>query len=155
MNLSQDINRFTSRVDRWSDKHHPYVLEYIRIAFGIVVMIMAFSFTLKKDLIDGIVANANWPYLTRGMIQAVNFGQVVLGIMIALGLFTRVTSMLLIPLLIATIALLSTLAGFLPIYSQISMYLFFLVASMFFMVYGAGHYSIDHFRKTSSSENTN
>src|SRR5687768_14257928 len=123
MNLSHDINKMTGKVDRWSDKHHPYVLEYLRIIFGIVVVVQAFSLSLQKDLIDGMVANSNWDYMTRMLVQAVNFGHIILGILIAIGLFTRTASLILIPMLVATIAFYSTLSGFLPIYGQISLYL--------------------------------
>ena len=97
------------KVEVWGDSHHPKYLDIIRIALGIFLMLKGIAFMENSAYLKQIIEDQTVINISTGMLMAivyyVTFVHLVGGVLIALGIFTRLSSLLQIPIVLAAVFL--------------------------------------------------
>ncbi len=138
MNLLQQINE-------WSIKHNPTWLVLVRVTLGISLFIKGFSFikdisSLEKSIVDTFLSpNAGWLTTIIPWIHLLG------GSMIIAGLFTRLATLIQIPILLGAVFIVNAKKGFLAAESDLLFSIIILVLLLFFLVEGGGRMSLDNY----------
>ena len=135
------------KVEIWGDSHHPKYLDVIRVALGIFLTLKGIAFMensvyLKQVIEDQTVINVSTPML-MAIVYYVTFVHLVGGILITLGVLTRLSAILQIPIVLAAVFLtgifheaINTLA-----WPSITA----LILLMLFAIIGSGPLSLDKY----------
>ncbi|MFC5270415.1 DoxX family protein [Adhaeribacter terreus] len=143
MHVTDDINHMTRNIDKWAVKHHPYVLEYLRIALGVFIFIKGIMFVSDYRSLQHMIEISQFKGYASGIAHLIAFAHLAGGPMIALGLKTRFACLVQIPILIGAVLFTSFGKG---IYAE-NYYLveaaITLILLIFFAFYGSGYLSLD------------
>src|SRR5690606_4764314 len=103
MHVTDDLNNMTRNIDRWAVKHHPYVLEYLRIALGIFIFVKGVMFISDYRGLQHMIEMSQFKGYASGIAHLIAFAHLAGGPMIALGLKTRFACLVQIPILIGAV----------------------------------------------------
>src|SRR6185437_6865313 len=97
------------KVEIWGDRHHPKLLDIVRIALGVFLLLKGIAFmensNYLKDLIENQTIVNISPDLLMAIVYYVTFVHLVGGILISLGILTRLSCILQIPVVLAAVLL--------------------------------------------------
>jgi putative oxidoreductase len=97
------------KIEVWGDNHHPKILDVIRIALGVFLLLKGIAFmensNYLKDLIENQTIVNISPDLLMAIVYYVTFVHLVGGILISLGILTRLSCILQIPVVLAAVLL--------------------------------------------------
>ena len=96
MNLSQ-------KLDRWAYPHHPRWIELLRIALGIILFLKGFLFIQDTESLVEMLKNSRFEWVSFALAHYVAFAHLVGGVMIAIGLLTRLAVAFQIPILLGAV----------------------------------------------------
>ncbi|MBB5394997.1 DoxX family protein [Mucilaginibacter sp. AK015] len=96
-----------NKVETWGDKHHPAILDILRILLGIFLFLKGLTFMqninyLRWIIEDQQVINLS-PVFLKAVMYYVIFVHMTGGVLIALGLLTRLSSLLQLPIVISAL----------------------------------------------------
>jgi len=135
------------RLEHWGDTHHPRWLDFIRIALGIYLIIKGVQFLNNmSELVSAVGNTISFDSFALIMVShVVVFAHIAGGLMIALGLFTRIACIIQIPILVGALLFLRSNEGALAPYSQWIMTVLTLLLVCLFTIVGNGRWSVEHF----------
>jgi uncharacterized membrane protein YphA (DoxX/SURF4 family) len=134
---------YLQRMEYWGEAHHPRYLDIIRIALGIFLCIKGVEFANNSALISESLQNRFEfnGFLNIMLVHYVIFAHIVGGFLIAVGLLTRLSCLLQIPILLG--ALIFVNWNMMNYFSQFILALITLLLLCYFMVIGSGPWSLD------------
>ncbi len=136
---------WTHQIERWADKHHPKWIDYLRILLGIILMLKGITLIINREQ---VILN-----MEMSSIDVFSFlvtSQYVLvfyiagGLLVAIGLLTRVMVLFQIPILAATIIFIDYHKGLFALNSELIYSVLILGLLLFYLVYGSGKFSVDY-----------
>jgi uncharacterized membrane protein YphA (DoxX/SURF4 family) len=133
------------KVRSWGDLHHPKVLDVIRILLGFFLFVKGLEFFKNAAYLRYLIIENNIirqpPGLISALIIYVTYVHLVGGIMIILGLFTRLAALLQIPIVFGAVFFVNLLSS----YVNSDLWLSILVLSLLslFVIMGSGPLSLD------------
>lgn len=131
---------FLHRIELWGDRHHPKWLDIIRIALGLFLCYKGVDVLLNMSDITNMMANrasfSSFAFLLAGHYAA--FAHIIGGILLALGLFTRLACLIQIPVLIGAIIFLTGNQDMLRPYSELFLSVLILLLLIYFLIVGNG-----------------
>lgn len=133
------------KIEDWADRHHPKWIDLLRILLGIVLIIKGITLILNKDQVILMMEKSNidvFSFLVSS--QYVIAFYIAGGLLIAIGLMTRVVSLLEIPIIIGTIIFINYHQGLFALNSDLGYLLLILFLLLFFLFYGSGPISVDY-----------
>jgi len=139
MHVTDNLNHMTSDIDRWAIKHHPYVLEYLRIALGMFILIKGVMFIADYRGLQHMIETSHFIGYASGMAHLIAFAHLAGGPMIAMGLKTRFACLVQIPILIGAVIFTSFGAENYPLFEAAIT----LILLIFYAFYGSGFLSVD------------
>ena len=133
------------KMDAWSAKHYSSWLLIIRITLGICLFIKGFEFLrnislLEKD-ITAIFMKKNAYWLTT----IIPWLHILGGTMIIAGLYTRLSSLVQIPILLGAIFIVNAKKIFFINEADLLFSIVILILLLFFLIDGGGRLSLDHY----------
>ncbi len=131
------------KIEYWGDSHHPRWLDIIRIALGIVIFLKGGMFLADTTALRELIEDAHIQVYTWGAVHYVAFAHLVGGILIALGLLTRVAVAFQLPVLFVAVFFVNITRGLTFLNSELWVSLVVLVLLLVFFVVGSGPYSLD------------
>jgi putative oxidoreductase len=135
------------KIERWGDNHHPMVLDLIRIALGVFLLLKGLAFMENSAFLKDMIENQNVVAISSGLLMTlvyyVTFAHLVGGALIAMGILTRFASIIQIPILVAAIFLTDFFQS--PINSLVWPSLTALALLVLFMIIGSGPLSLDRY----------
>jgi len=136
-------------VEKWGNSHRPGFLDIFRIALGVFLTYKGLYFITHMHELEMTAAGANTYFAGATVAHYVIFAHILGGPMIAFGLYTRIVSLIQLPILLGAVFLVNSPKGFLSLgqHMELWMSLIVLVGLVVFMVFGAGRYSIDAKRR--------
>lgn len=141
------------KIETWGNAHHPVALDPVRIALGVFLLFKGISFMNNTYTIHNILVNQNVIGLSDSalmfFVYTVAFIHLTGGIMIALGILTRIASMLQVPIMLAAVILSN--AVHLPVNTETTLAVIVLVLLIVFSIIGSGKLSIE---KIMENQNT-
>lgn len=136
------------RVEHWGDKHHPNWLSVVRILLGIFLMYVGVRFVQDRDaLISMINQNPNLATLSIFLGHYVVFAHTVGGLFIAMGLLTRFSALVNIPVLLGAVFFVHSPTGLFTVYPVVGISLLVLFLLIFFLIEGSGRISVDEYMR--------
>jgi len=142
------------RIENWGNTHHPAVIDVLRIALGIFLLLKGIAFMQNTADLKGLIESQDAFEFSSGMLVAlvyyVTFAHMVGGIMIALGILTRVSSIIQIPIVLGAVFVNDMLLS--AINTQLWLSIVALVLLVMFMIIGSGPLSLDKYFGNLSNE---
>ena len=135
------------KIENWGDAHHPAILDVVRIALGIFLFMKGMAFMDNTaDLRSIIEAQDNIifpPSAIMALVYYVTFAHMVGGIMITLGILTRFSSIIQIPIVLGAVFVNDVLLS--PINTQLWYSVVALILLVIFIIIGSGPLSLDRY----------
>ena len=135
------------KIEYWADHHHPVWLDAIRIVLGLVLITKGVAFIInRQEVIQKLTSS------TTGMSEFVAFyaGHYVIvafivgGLFVAIGFITRWALLFQLPAILGEIIMVDFHRNFFALNSQFNYLILVLVLMIFFILYGSGKISFDH-----------
>ena len=131
------------KVELWADHHHPQWVDFFRIILGLVLIAKAVFYIGNSDLITSLIENNKMQFLSFMASQYIIGILLIGGLLIAVGLITRVIILFELPILIASIFLINLPESFSAINADLIYSIITLFLLLFFLFYGSGPFSVD------------
>lgn len=135
----------TNKISSWGDRHHPKILDIIRMIFGAFLVFKGIVFFndagYLRDLILEKEAINQPPAVITAIIYYVTYIHILGGGLICLGLYTRLWALLELPILFGAVFLVNISAPF--VYSELWLAILSLALVCLFLVIGSGPLSLD------------
>ena len=142
------------KIENWGDTHHPAVIDVLRIALGIFLLLKGVAFMENTADLKSIIESQDSVELSSGVLMAlvyyVTFAHMVGGIMIALGILTRFSAIIQIPIVLGAVFVNDQLLS--PINTQLWFSVIALGLLVIFMIIGSGPLSLDRYFGSLSNE---
>ncbi len=132
------------RIEHWGDTHHPRWLDILRIALGIVIFLKGVTFLADTESLRRLIEETQIQIYTWGVVHYIAFAHLVGGILIAIGLLTRVAIGFQLPVLIGAVFFVNITRGLSFLNSELWISVVVLVLLLVFFIVGSGPYSLDH-----------
>lgn len=133
-------------VEKWGNSHRPGFLDVFRIALGVFLTYKGLDFITNMDELEMTTSGVNVAFAGAAMAHYIVFAHILGGPLIAFGLFTRIVSLIQMPILIGAVIFVNYKGLF---GSSLELWLSLVVLGglIVFMIFGAGKYSIDEKRR--------
>jgi uncharacterized membrane protein YphA (DoxX/SURF4 family) len=147
---------FVKKINSWGDRHHPWILDIIRIVLGLFLLNKGIAFLQNSGYLRDVILEKEAinqpPALISAIVFYVSYIHVLGGGLLALGLFTRLWALLQFPVVFAAVFLVNIIRP----YVVAELWLSILVLSLLalFIVIGSGPLSLDHLLKRESGKIT-
>ena len=138
-----------TNVERWGNSHRPGFLDFFRIVLGAFITYKGLYFVVHMDELQMTTSGINVYFAGMTLAHYVVFAHILGGPMIFFGLFTRIVSLIQLPILIGAVFMVNYPKGFLSIGQHMELWVSIVVLAglLVFMVFGAGRFSIDAKRR--------
>ncbi|MEN0052255.1 MAG: DoxX family protein [Mucilaginibacter sp.] len=135
------------KIENWGDTHHPKILDLVRIALGVFLLLKGIAFMdntayLKSLIDDQNVINLS-PTLLMILVYYVTFAHMVGGILIAVGILTRLGCIIQIPIVLGAVFLTGIFQE--PINAMAWPSITALILLVLFLILGSGPISLDNY----------
>jgi putative oxidoreductase len=135
------------KIEDWGDAHHPKVWDILRIILGIFLLLKGVAFMENTAELKGIIEGQDAVTFSSSALVAVvyyvTFAHMVGGAMIALGILTRLSSVIQLPIVFAAVFVNDMLLS--PINTQLWFSVVALALLLIFIVIGSGPLSLDRY----------
>jgi uncharacterized membrane protein YphA (DoxX/SURF4 family) len=135
------------KIENWGDTHHPKILDLVRIALGVFLLLKGIAFmentAYLKNIIDSQDVIDLSPIVLIILVYYVTFAHMVGGILIALGILTRLASIIQIPIVLGAVFLTSIFQE--PINTMAWPSITALILLVLFTILGSGPISLDKY----------
>ena len=134
------------KVENWGDRHHPKLVDIIRMLVGLLLVAKGYVYFnnagyIRELLIQNKLINES-PDIIILVIYYTTYVQLVGGILIFFGLFTRLACILQLPIIIGAIFIANILSPFFN--SELWLSVLVLALLFLFIIIGSGPWSVDH-----------
>jgi uncharacterized membrane protein YphA (DoxX/SURF4 family) len=136
-------------VERWGNSHRPGFLDFFRILLGCFITYKGMYFVVHMDALEMTASGVNVYFAGMTVAHYVVFAHILGGPLIVFGLFTRIVSLMQLPVLIGAVFMVNYPKGFLSIGQHMELWvsIVVLLGLIVFIVFGAGKFSIDAKRR--------
>jgi putative oxidoreductase len=135
------------KIEKWGDNHHPMVFDLIRIALGVFLLLKGLAFMENSAYLKDMIESQNVVAISSGLLMTivyyVTFAHLVGGALIAMGILTRFSCIIQIPILVAAIFLTDFFQS--PINNLVWPSITALALLVLFMIIGSGPLSLDRY----------
>ena len=136
-------------IEKWGNSHRPGFLDVFRIALGVFITYKGLYFITHMQELEMTTSGVNVYFAGAALAHYVIFAHILGGPLIAFGLFTRIVSLIQLPILIGAVFLVNYPKGQYSLGQHMELWLALvvLVGLIVFMIFGAGKFSIDAKRR--------
>ncbi|WP_295719622.1 DoxX family protein [Mucilaginibacter sp.] len=135
------------KIENWGDTHHPKILDLVRIALGVFLLLKGIAFMQNTAYLRHLIEDQDVvdlsPTLLMILVYYVTFAHMVGGILIALGIYTRLASIIQIPIVLGAVFLTSIFQE--PINTMAWPSITALILLVIFIILGSGPISLDRY----------
>ena len=138
-----------SNMESWGNSHRPGFLDFFRIAWGIFITYKGLHFITHMSELENTTAGISTWFAGAVLAHYIIFAHILGGPLIIAGLFTRIVSLLQIPILIGAVIFVNAPTGRLSLgnYMELWLSILVLIGLIVFVIFGAGRYSLDARRR--------
>jgi uncharacterized membrane protein YphA (DoxX/SURF4 family) len=135
------------KIEHWGDAHHPKILDLVRIALGVFLLLKGVTFMDNTAYLGNIIASQDVvnvsPDVLMLLVYYVTFAHMIGGILIAVGIMTRFASIIQIPIVLGAVFLTSIFKE--PINAMAWPSITALILLVVFTILGSGPISLDKY----------
>lgn len=133
----------TEKLDQWAYAHHPRWIDLLRIALGVILFLKGFFFIQDTSSVAALLKNSRFEWMSFALAHYVAFAHLVGGVMITIGLLTRLAIAIQLPILIGAVLFVNMRSGMVATNSELPFSILVLLLMIFFFIYGSGPSSAD------------
>lgn len=130
------------RINRWSAVHHPWWLIVFRVALGLTLFLKAIAFMRDSVLLHNLISSTFFSSYPEWMSLVVTWLHLLGGTFIIIGLFTRLTTLLMIPIIAFAVIFINWSGGNMQ---ELMFSIVTLLMLIFFFFEGGGPISVDNY----------
>ncbi len=136
-------------VEKWGNSHRPAFLDIVRIVLGVFITYKGAYFVTHMNDLEMMASGINNYFAGAYLAHYIVFAHVLGGPLIVMGLYTRIISLVQLPILIGAVFMVNYPRGYIALGNHMELWvsLLVLVGLIVMMVFGAGNYSIDAKRR--------
>lgn len=134
---------FIQKIERWGDKHHSRYMDIVRVALGLFLCYKAIFFLNNMSALIGLMGNNNMGFKSFNVVFLSQFIVIIHlmgGLLIAIGIHTRLASLIQIPILVGALVLMNNSNVYVTIWDTI-IAIITLILLIFFAIIGNGPWS--------------
>jgi uncharacterized membrane protein YphA (DoxX/SURF4 family) len=135
------------KIEKWGDNHHPQYLDIIRIALGVFLFLKGLGFMENTSYLRAVIENQSDitvpPDLLMALVYYVTFEHMVGGILIGIGMLTRFSSLMQIPVVFGAVFFINWFQS--PFNSDLLSSVIVLIFLFLFMIIGSGKLSLEKY----------
>jgi putative oxidoreductase len=133
------------QIRSWSVAHHPRWLVIVRIGLGLFLMAKGINFMHNSSIVDQLLYGSaeQGQTGTHWLTILITWANLLGGLMILIGMWTRLMCLLQIPILIGAIIFINSQKGGFAPGSELGLAIFSLLLVIFFLIEGSGPLSLD------------
>ncbi|TMI63011.1 MAG: DoxX family protein [Bacteroidetes bacterium] len=135
------------QLEKWSTTHHPRWLVFLRVALGISLFLKGITFLSNSVRLEGILLEAGISQYISWLALVITWLHLLCGVFIVIGLFTRLSTMIMIPILFFAVVFVNASHGIFAAESEFAFSLIILLMLIFFFIEGGGPVSMDDYFK--------
>lgn len=139
MNLLHTIHR----VEMYGDTHHPRWMDAFRILLGLVLLFKGIVFITDTKAIEEMLTQSGFFWGGLAAAHYIATAHLVGGILITIGLLTRVAVVFQLPILLGAVIFVNAPKGFFSVGGELELSIAALFLLIFFLLYGSGPFSVD------------
>ena len=141
-------------MNEWSRRHHPKWLAVLRIVLGLCLFIKGFVFIKNSVVLTGLISQTTLIQHASWLSAFIPWVHLLGGSMIIAGLFTRLSVLVQIPILLGAVFFVNAKLGVLATQSDLLFSIIVLLLLVFFFIEGGGPLSLDdYFRNAFKKDN--
>jgi uncharacterized membrane protein YphA (DoxX/SURF4 family) len=136
---------WTQQIEDWADHHHPIWIDFLRILLGLILILKGITLIINREqvILNMELSNIDvFSFLVTSQYVLVFY--LAGGLLLAIGLITRIIILFQIPILIATIIFINYHQGLFALNSELIYSILILGLLIFFLIYGSGKFSVDY-----------
>jgi len=135
----------THKLSNWGDRHHPGILDVLRMLLGLFLLFKGIVFFnnaayLRYLIIEAKAINQS-PEIITAILYYVTYMHIVGGGLILLGLFTRLSALLQLPIVFAAVFFVNITSPYID--SELWLSILVLALLLLFLLIGSGPFSLD------------
>ena len=130
------------QMDEWSRKHHPKWLVILRVVLGFSLFIKGFEFIQNSVILSDVISQTPFIQKAPWLNSFIPWAHLLGGSTLIVGLFTRISCLVQIPVLFGAVFLVNAPLGF-GNGSELLFSIIILVLLIFFFIEGGGPLSLD------------
>lgn len=136
-------------IEHWADTHHPRWIDFVRIGLGLFIFYKGIIFISDKSSLMNMMNNVDTALFNMAMVHYVAFAHLFGGILIAMGLLTRLAIAFQLPILFVAVFFVNINMGFFSVANNLEfeISLMVLILLIVFFIYGSGKFSVDEYMK--------
>jgi putative oxidoreductase len=135
------------KIEKWGDTHHPKVLDLMRVALGVFLLMKGLAFIDNEAYLQNLIEEQHIIFISSGVLMVlvyyVTFAHLVGGALIALGTLTRFAAIIQIPIVLAAVFLTGIFVE--SVNALLWPSIIALVLLCLFTVIGSGPWSLDKY----------
>ena len=135
------------QLEKWSTTHHPRWLVILRVALGISLFLKGITFLNNSVKLEGILATAGISAYNSWLPLVITCLHLLCGFFIVIGLLTRLSTLVMIPILLFAVIFVNASRGIFAAESEFAFSLIILFMLVFFFIEGGGPISMDDYFK--------
>lgn len=136
------------RIQQWSVTHHPKWLVVLRIILGLFLFRKGIGFIYRSEELELLLQYNSISMGTKILTWYIMIAHILGGILLITGLFTRLTCLLQIPILLGAVFLVNIKNGIFGTNTELEFSILMLALLIVFFIEGGGPISLDnYFRK--------
>lgn len=136
-----------NRVEDWG-RSHPVWLDFLRVSLGVFLFIKGALFLGNTDNLLSIISTDFRGWSALALVHYIAFAHLFGGLMIALGLLTRIAIIVQIPILLGAIFFVNADQSIFSVYSELALSIIVFLVLVVFLIMGPGPHSVDNYYKT-------
>ena len=133
------------QLEKCRTTHHPRWLVFLRVILGICLILKGISFMSDTVHLESLLAETSITNLSGWIAIVITWLHLLGGFFIIVGLFTRITTLLLIPILLGAVLLVNLPKGIFAPGSEFGFSLAVLILLIVFFIEGGGRLSLDNY----------
>ena len=143
------------KIEHWGDLHHPKWLDIIRIVLGLIIFSKGVVFISNTSVQqDWIFKNASFDFsglMAVVLIHIVAFAHVVGGLLIIMGLLTRLAVVIQMPILLGAIFFVNITNGLSFLNTELWLSIVVFLMLVLIWIVGSGSFSADNWIRTDNA----
>lgn len=137
-----------SSIEKWGNSHRPGWLDVFRIILGIFITFKGLFFITHMNELELTTSGVNVYFAGVMLAHYIVFAHILGGPLIIFGLFTRIVSVIQLPILIGAVIFVNLPRGILSVGTmELWASILVLAGLVVFIVFGAGRFSLDAKRR--------
>ncbi|HLX91895.1 MAG TPA: DoxX family protein [Puia sp.] len=135
-------------IQQWSITHHPRWLVILRVALGVCLLVKGIFFMMNAVLLEQYLSESGISNSSLNWLPLViTWAHLLGGFLLTIGLFTRIASLMQIPILVGAVIFMVSRQGMFGRGSELPFAFIILIMLFFFLIEGGGPISLDTYFK--------